>query len=77
MANDIISIHVGQAGIGMGAAAWDLLTLQAGLDFQGCKDFSAMKNPQESTSIYQLFTENSKGNLTYYFSNFLGYNYRL
>jgi len=61
MANEIISIHVGQAGIGMGAAAWDLLTLQAGLDFQGCKDFSAMKNPQESTSIYQLFTENSKG----------------
>ncbi|KAG0228909.1 Tubulin alpha-3C/D chain [Actinomortierella wolfii] len=56
---EIISLHVGQAGIQIGNACWELYCLEHGINPDGTKSSDAVKNEHESSTTF--FSETSQG----------------
>ncbi|KAF9164432.1 Tubulin alpha-3C/D chain [Actinomortierella ambigua] len=56
---EIISLHVGQAGIQIGNACWELYCLEHGINPDGTKSADAVKNEHESSTTF--FSETAQG----------------
>ncbi|KAF9975893.1 Tubulin alpha-3C/D chain [Actinomortierella ambigua] len=56
---EIISLHVGQAGIQIGNACWELYCLEHGINPDGTKSEDAVKNEHESNTTF--FSETTQG----------------
>lgn len=58
---ECISIHVGQAGIQMGNACWELFCLEHGLQPDGLLPTNTNVSGQEEQSFGTFFTETGSG----------------
>lgn len=58
---ECISIHVGQAGIQMGNACWELFCLEHGIKPDGLLSTNSNATEQEEQSFRTFFTETGAG----------------
>lgn len=53
---EVISVHVGQAGVQIGNSCWELYCLEHGINKDG-----VMEKPVEDSSLSTFFAETSNG----------------
>lgn len=67
MVHEIVNLHIGQAGIGMGSAIWDVLVCESDLDIHGNEQSDTLKFKQ-GFHRSSLFSEKYAGKISVFFS---------
>ena len=58
---EVISIHVGQAGVQMGNSCWELYCLEHGIRMNGTMDLEAQSQAKVDDSYSTFFSETGSG----------------